>query len=158
MASRPVPGRRPRRRPRQRPPRRRLYPQSTRSGALHLSDSLRGSSVKIGTIQRRLAWPLRKDDTHKSRKGRPKQPRGLSIIFLLFFLFFLLLLGVVWFPCYFAGTWAPLRAGEDYARPTTRLWRQITPTRSQAHQDENAGDRGRATQPPTPSPRPRTII
>ena len=34
--------------------------------ALHL-DSLRGSSVKIGTIQRRLAWPLRKDDTHKSR-------------------------------------------------------------------------------------------
>lgn len=33
----------------------------------HNSDSLRGSSVKIGTIQRRLAWPLRKDDTHKSR-------------------------------------------------------------------------------------------
>ena len=32
-----------------------------------LLDSLRGSSVKIGTIQRRLAWPLRKDDTHKSR-------------------------------------------------------------------------------------------
>ena len=32
-----------------------------------LSDSLRGSSDKIGTIQRRLAWPLRKDDTHKSR-------------------------------------------------------------------------------------------
>ena len=30
-------------------------------------DPLRGSSVKIGTIQRRLAWPLRKDDTHKSR-------------------------------------------------------------------------------------------
>ena len=30
-------------------------------------DSLRGSSIKIGTIQRRLAWPLRKDDTHKSR-------------------------------------------------------------------------------------------
>ena len=30
-------------------------------------DSLRGSSVKIGTIQRRLAWPLRKDDTPKSR-------------------------------------------------------------------------------------------
>jgi len=26
-----------------------------------------GASVKIGTIQRRLAWPLRKDDTHKSR-------------------------------------------------------------------------------------------
>ena len=33
----------------------------------HRLDSLRGSSVKIGTIQRRLAWPLRKDDTHKSR-------------------------------------------------------------------------------------------
>ena len=31
------------------------------------SDSLRGSSDKIGTIQRRLAWPLRKDDTHTSR-------------------------------------------------------------------------------------------
>ena len=34
---------------------------------IELLDSLRGSSVKIGTIQRRLAWPLRKDDTHKSR-------------------------------------------------------------------------------------------
>ena len=34
---------------------------------MSLLDSLRGSSVKIGTIQRRLAWPLRKDDTHKSR-------------------------------------------------------------------------------------------
>ena len=32
-----------------------------------LSDLLRESSVKIGTIQRRLAWPLRKDDTQKSR-------------------------------------------------------------------------------------------
>ena len=32
-----------------------------------LPDSLRGSSEKIGTTQRRLAWPLRKDDTHKSR-------------------------------------------------------------------------------------------
>ena len=30
-------------------------------------DSLRGSSVNIGTIQRILAWPLRKDDTHTSR-------------------------------------------------------------------------------------------
>ena len=29
-------------------------------------DSLRGTSDKIGTIQRRLAWPLRRDDTHKS--------------------------------------------------------------------------------------------
>ena len=34
---------------------------------MYVLDSLRGSSVKIGTIQRRLAWPLRKDDTHKSR-------------------------------------------------------------------------------------------
>ena len=32
-------------------------------------DSFRGSSVKLGTIQRRLAWPLRKDDTHKLRSG-----------------------------------------------------------------------------------------
>ena len=32
-----------------------------------IPDSLRGSSVRIGTIQRRLAWPLRKDDTHRSR-------------------------------------------------------------------------------------------
>ena len=34
---------------------------------LLVSDSLRGSSVKLGTMQRRLAWPLRKVDTHKSR-------------------------------------------------------------------------------------------
>ena len=32
-----------------------------------ISDPLRGSSVKIRTIQRRVAWPLRKDATHKSR-------------------------------------------------------------------------------------------
>ena len=30
-------------------------------------DSLRGSIVQVGTILRILAWPLRKDDTHKSR-------------------------------------------------------------------------------------------
>ena len=30
-------------------------------------DSLRGSSLKAGTIQRRFAWPLRKDDTHNTR-------------------------------------------------------------------------------------------
>ena len=30
-------------------------------------DSLRGSSVNIGTVQRVLAWPLRKDDTRKLR-------------------------------------------------------------------------------------------
>ena len=47
---------------------------------------LRGSSVKIGTIQRRLAWPLRKDDTHKSRSvnillsalGPHATPHGLA--------------------------------------------------------------------------------
>ena len=33
----------------------------------HQADSLRGSSVKVGTMQRRLARPLRKDDAHKSR-------------------------------------------------------------------------------------------
>ena len=46
-------------------------------------DSLRGSSVKIGTIQRRLAWPLRKDDTHKSKsvlilRAMWPQPHGFS--------------------------------------------------------------------------------
>ena len=35
--------------------------------------------VKIGTIQRRLAWPLHKDDT-LSRSGRPT---GLNIYFVL---------------------------------------------------------------------------
>ena len=43
-------------------------PAVQRGQGLPLLDSLRGSSVKIGTIQRRLAWPLRKDDTHKSRR------------------------------------------------------------------------------------------
>ena len=37
-------------------------------------DSLRESSVKLGTIQRRLAWPLRKDDTHKSRSVNHTMP------------------------------------------------------------------------------------
>ena len=50
---------------------RRCFDTATRASALMYAyselDSLRGSSVKIGTIQRRLAWPLRKDDTHKSR-------------------------------------------------------------------------------------------
>ena len=44
-----------------------LTPKSHSWFLSQLTDSLRGSSVKIGTIQRRLAWPLRKDDTHKSR-------------------------------------------------------------------------------------------
>ena len=45
----------------------RVEAATPRSRLQKLLDSLRGSSVKIGTIQRRLAWPLRKDDTHKSR-------------------------------------------------------------------------------------------
>ena len=32
-----------------------------------VSDSLQGSSAKLGAIQRIFAWPLHKDDTHKSR-------------------------------------------------------------------------------------------
>ena len=40
-------------------------------------DSLRGSFVKIGTIQRRLAWPLRKDDTHKSRSANSFLPQRI---------------------------------------------------------------------------------
>ena len=45
------------------------------------SDPLRRSSVKIGTVQRRLAWPLRKDDTHKSRSDTSffvAHPRAFS--------------------------------------------------------------------------------
>ncbi|KAH8971799.1 hypothetical protein BDL97_02G161500, partial [Sphagnum fallax] len=38
--------------------------------ALMMEYFLLVTSDKIGTIQRRLAWPLRKDDTHKSRNGR----------------------------------------------------------------------------------------
>ena len=34
---------------------------------LESSPTLGGSSINIGTIQRSLTWPLRKDDTHKSR-------------------------------------------------------------------------------------------
>ena len=34
---------------------------------IYVLDSLRDSFARIGTIQRRLACPLRKDDTHKSR-------------------------------------------------------------------------------------------
>ena len=30
-------------------------------------DSLRGSSVNVGTLQRISAWPLRRDETHTSR-------------------------------------------------------------------------------------------
>ena len=45
-----------------------LHPSSS---PIHMhkleTDSLRGSSVKIGTVQRILAWPLRKDDVHRPR-------------------------------------------------------------------------------------------
>ena len=37
-------------------------------------DSLRGGSVKIGTMQRILAWLLRKDDTHTSRSEQFDAP------------------------------------------------------------------------------------
>ena len=36
-------------------------------GLVICMDSLRGSSVRIGTGQSRLAWPLHKNDTHQSR-------------------------------------------------------------------------------------------
>ena len=45
-------------------------------------DSLRGSSDKIGTIQRRLAWPLRKDDTDLEAPGWG-EPRFLHCAVLL---------------------------------------------------------------------------
>ena len=42
-------------------------------------DSLRGSSVKLGTVQRRLAWPPRKDDAHKSRNVNKVHPLFSSL-------------------------------------------------------------------------------
>ena len=42
-------------------------PSGLTLGEIFYLEPLRRSSAKIGTIQRRLAWPLRKDDTHKSR-------------------------------------------------------------------------------------------
>uniref|UniRef100_A0A2C9VYT0 Uncharacterized protein n=1 Tax=Manihot esculenta TaxID=3983 RepID=A0A2C9VYT0_MANES len=54
-----------------------------------------GTSDKIGTIQRRLAWPLRKDDTHKSRNGpnfffnpKPYFSIGSSALFVSVLFFF----------------------------------------------------------------------
>ena len=84
----------------------------------------------------------------RTNRERPGLAASVPIDnFLLFFLFFLLLLWCVGFPWQFGGTWDPLRAGRDYARLTRRLWRQVTTTRSQARQDENVGERGRATRP-----------
>ena len=48
-------------------PRRPLPFAQLRAKNVNLLDTFRGSSAKIGTTQRRLAWPLRKDDRHKSR-------------------------------------------------------------------------------------------
>ena len=41
-----------------------------------VTDSFRGSSDKMGTIHRRLAWPLRKDDK-KTREPHPSLVVGL---------------------------------------------------------------------------------
>ena len=62
----------PRRKSQVRAPCRREFPPRAKlgsriQGAPWSPNSLRGSSVKTGTIQRRLAWLLRKGDAHKSR-------------------------------------------------------------------------------------------
>ncbi|KAB2063787.1 hypothetical protein ES319_A10G241500v1, partial [Gossypium barbadense] len=57
-----------------------------------------GTSDKIGTIQRRLAWPLRKDDTHKSRNGPNFFFFFFSHIFTALFLFFFFFSFVAFFP------------------------------------------------------------
>ena len=50
-----------------------------------ISELLNSSGVtavsydKIGTIQRRLAWPLRKDDTHKSRTYHFSKEKNITI-------------------------------------------------------------------------------
>ena len=41
-----------------------------------------GSSDKIATIQRRIAWPLRKDDTHESRQVFCPTWRSVMIVVL----------------------------------------------------------------------------
>ena len=73
--------------------------------------SLRGSSVNVGTIQRRLAWPLRKDDTHTSRSLH------IYVFFLIFFSFY--------FFCYFALVLfflkSALRAKQATCGPENRL-------------------------------------
>ena len=53
---------------------------------MHYNWNSSESSVKIGTIQRRLAWPLRKDDTQKSRMyhffctPNPLEPKAKTYI------------------------------------------------------------------------------
>ena len=63
----------------------RTYPLPIASSVAVKKDSIRGSSVKLGPIERRLAWPLREDDTHTSRSvshfvicGGEKASRRLS--------------------------------------------------------------------------------
>ena len=49
----------------ERSPHKAEVPGSNPGGSTFFGDPEKGSSIKIGTIQRRLAWP--KDDMHKSR-------------------------------------------------------------------------------------------
>ena len=54
----------------------RLWKLQAESATRHpilIPDSLRGSSAKIGTVQRILAWPLRKDDARKSRSVKQQR-------------------------------------------------------------------------------------
>ena len=44
-----------------------LMPFNNSTSTCTHQTSARSPAVKLGTIQRRLAWPLRKDDTHNSR-------------------------------------------------------------------------------------------
>ena len=60
-----------------------------------LKDTLRGSSAKLGTIQRRLAWPLRKGGTHKSRSANKSAAQR--------------------------ALWPPPSAASVNARPTSKL-------------------------------------
>ena len=53
---------------------------------------IRGSSDKLATIQRRLAWPLRKDDTHKNREVYQNISIRLSFCLSIFILISILLL------------------------------------------------------------------
>ena len=39
-------------------------------------DPLRGSSVKLGTMYRILAWPLRRDDAHTSRRANDESQQS----------------------------------------------------------------------------------
>ena len=81
-------------------------------------DSLRGSSVKIGTIQRRFAWPLRKDDTHTSRSVSnfcSYVQKGYTLLLLLLLLLLLRQL-------------SKRRAGASRSAPTPRAGTWAAPT------------------------------